>query len=163
MPQTTFYHVVTKRLSQLILVLPPICLHLSSFWLHCRSVFTICHFEKLKSIFNVHPSTMSQFNSSLTCQCLPVWLSIDPHVFDQWPSQCRWPVPDTAQLHLRPLHQAGVSANQNAERWPHDADTTWPQRYRPHCDKTGETQKTHTLLFFSFFAFLRVWEIEVKN
>lgn len=97
-------------------------------------------------------SAAPYFNSAVKCRYLPVCPLIDPHFSDQWPSECRRPLPDPAELHLRPVHQVGVPANQNAERWPHDSDTPWPQRYRPHCDKTGEAKTA--LLFFSFLFFI---------
>lgn len=95
--------------------------------------------------FTARLSTVSYFNS--TCQYLPVCPHIDPHFFDQWPSKCRRPLPDPAELHLCSVHQVGVPANQNVECWPHDSDTPWPQRYRPHCDKTGEAKTFFSSLF----------------
>lgn len=99
--------------------------------------------------------------SLISTLCVPVPLYIDPHLSDQWAAQCRWPLSESAKLHLCPLHQIGVPANTNAECWPHDSDTQRPQRYWSHCDKTGEPLKHNTLFMFcclfSFSSSKKAW------
>lgn len=108
---------VTKMLL-FILLLTPICLHLFSDFTEETSP-TVHHLLlKLKASL-----LLTQCLSlTLTCWCLPACLRIDPHLSDQWPTECGRPLPDPAELHLCPLHQIGAPANQNAERRPHDSD-----------------------------------------
>lgn len=107
-----------------------------------QMLLPICFFLTWKNV-NVCPNAINCCSSAAPYHYLPTCPDLDPHIFDQWPTKCWWPLPEAPELHVCTFHQIGVPANQNTQRWPHDSDTQWPQRYRSNRDKTGE------LLFFS--------------